>query len=254
MIKISIITVSHNSQATIEDTIKSIISQHYPHIEYIVVDGSSTDNSIEIVKSYGNKIAKVVSEPDLGIYDAMNKGIALATGDVIGFLNSDDFYADNFVIDRVVEAFSIEGVEASYADLDYVSYQNKHHIVREWRSGDYNPKKFYFGWMPPHPTFFALRSVYQKYGGYNLKLNSAADYELMLRLCLIHNVKTYYIPNVLVKMRMGGQSNRSLKNRIKANLQDRKAWSINNLSVPFYALILKPLRKIGQYRFRLFNF
>lgn len=248
MIKISIITVCHNSQATIEDTIKSIVSQHYPNIEYIIIDGSSSDNSLEIVKSYGDKISKVVSEPDLGIYDAMNKGIALATGDVIGFLNSDDFYADNFVIDRVVEAFSQDGVEATYADLDYVSYGNKHHIVREWRSGDYDVKKFYLGWMPPHPTFFALRSVYQKFGGYNLKLNSSADYELILRLCLLHKVKTYYIPNVLVKMRMGGQSNRSLKNRILANLQDRKAWSINGLKVPLYTLILKPLRKIGQYR------
>ncbi|MES2558821.1 MAG: glycosyltransferase family 2 protein [Bacteroidota bacterium] len=248
MIKISIITVCHNSQATIEDTINSIISQHYSNIEYIIIDGSSSDNSLEIVKSYGNKISKVVSEPDLGIYDAMNKGIALATGDVIGFLNSDDFYADNFVIDRIVEAFDQEGVEATYADLDYVSYSNKHHIVREWRSGDYDVKKFYFGWMPPHPTFFVLRSVYEKFGGYNLKLNSSADYELILRLCLLHKVKTYYIPNVLVKMRMGGQSNRSLKNRILANLQDRKAWSINGLKVPLYTLILKPLRKIGQYR------
>lgn len=249
MIKISIITVCYNSQATIDDTIKSVVSQQYPNIEYIVIDGESKDKSVAIAQSYGKRISHLISEPDLGIYDAMNKGIALATGDIIGFINSDDFYADNYVINRVAEAFEVSNADAVYGDLDYVSDYNKFHIIREWRSGLYNAKNFYSGWMPPHPTFFAKTEVYRKFGGYNIKLKSSADYELMLRMCVKHNVSAYYIPNVLVKMRMGGQSNRSFKNRIKANLEDRKAWSVNGLSHPWYTLLLKPLRKIFQFRF-----
>jgi glycosyltransferase involved in cell wall biosynthesis len=248
MIKVSIITACRNSQSTIEDTINSVVSQHYKNIEYIIVDGGSSDNTLQILQSYGSKISRYITESDKGVYDAMNKGIALATGDIIGFLNSDDFYADNFVINRVVESFSKNNVDAVYADLDYVSMHNKHHIVREWRSGEYNVRNFYYGWMPPHPTFFAKREIYQKTGGYNLTLKTSADYELMLRVCLLFKISVAYIPSVLVKMRMGGQSNRSIMNRIKANLEDRKAWKINGLRSYWFTILFKPLRKVFQYR------
>lgn len=245
--KISIITVLLDNVASLKDAIDSVLCQEYPKIEYIIIDGKSKDGSLKIVESYGNKIQKVISEADSGIYDALNKGIATATGDIIGFLHADDFYDNPHVIQTVVTAFTQE-VDAVYANIDYVHQFNKHKIVRKWRSGNYDRKKFYKGWMPPHPTFFVRREVYEKYGGYNTMLNYSADYELMLRLCLVHNINVKYIPKVLVKMRTGGQSNRSLKNRILANIQDRKAWSINKLKVPFFTRILKPLRKILQYR------
>ena len=246
--KVTIITVLLDNVFSLRDAIDSVLAQEYTDIEYIIIDGHSTDGSMTVVKSYGTQIHKVISEPDNGIYDALNKGIAMSTGDIVGFLHADDFYENTKVITRVVNAFK-EGVDAIYADIDYVQKFNKHKIVRKWRSGEYDARRFYTGWMPPHPTFFVRRVIYETYGGYNTTLNHSADYELMLRLCLVHHINVKYIPEVLVKMRTGGQSNRSLKNRILANLQDRKAWSINRLNVPFYTLLLKPLRKIIQYRF-----
>jgi len=247
-IKITIITVVLNNKKFITDAIESVLSQDYNHIEYIIIDGGSSDGSLDIIQVYKDKIAKIVSEPDKGIYDAMNKGINLATGDVIGFLNSDDFYADRNVISKIVAAFE-ENIDAVYADLDYVSNHNKDKVIRAWRSGAYHEKKFYSGWMPPHPTFFARKSVYQKFGGYNASIHSSADYELMLRFILKNKIKLSYIPEVLVKMRVGGQSNRSFTNRIKANFEDRKAWSVNSLTPKFYTFWLKPLQKITQFRF-----
>jgi glycosyltransferase len=178
----------------------------------------------------------------------MNKGISISTGEIIGFLNSDDFYANENVISKIVNGFN-DQIDAVYADLDYVSINNKNKILRAWRSGKYHDRKFYSGWMPPHPTFFVRKNIYQKYGGYNTTIRSSADYELMLRFILKHQIRLNYIPEVLVKMRVGGQSNRSFSNRIKANLEDRKAWSVNKLSPRFYTFWLKPLQKIFQFRF-----
>ena len=185
--KVSIITVSFNAEETISDTIKSVINQDYENIEYIIIDGASKDKTSSIVKSFGFKVAKFISEPDKGIYDAMNKGLALATGEIIGILNADDFYADSSIISKVVKRFQEEKVEGLYADLVYVKRNDTNKITRVWRSGDYSKGKFLKGWMPPHPTFFVKREVYEKYGNFNLDLPSAADYEIMLRFIHKHS-------------------------------------------------------------------
>lgn len=246
MLKVSIITITYNSGATLEDTLKSVLNQTYKNIEYIIVDGKSTDGTLTIIDAYKSNIAKVVSEKDKGLYDALNKGISLATGDVIGILHSDDFYTSNTVIEKVVQTLSENNSDAVYADLYYVDKNNTDNIFRKWKSGNYKHGMFVSGWMPPHPTFFAKRSCYKSFGSFNLNLVSAADYELMLRFIHKHKIKLAYLPEFIIKMRVGGKSNVSLKNRIRANNEDRKAWKINGLKPRFYTLYAKPLRKIIQ--------
>lgn len=243
--KISIITIAFNSQETIEDTIVSVINQTYKNIEYIIIDGGSTDSTLEIINRYKDKISLIVSEPDKGIYDAMNKGIEKASGELVGILNSDDFYANNEVISNISN--KIEDFDSIYADLVYVDRENTEKVIRYWKSGDYKPNAFLKGWMPPHPTFFLKKSIYNKFGTYNLALKSAADYELMLRMIHKEKISITYYPEVITKMRVGGQSNATLGNRLKANKEDRMAWEINNLNPKFYSLYLKPLRKINQF-------
>lgn len=243
--KISIITIAYNSEETIEDTIVSVINQSYKNIEYIIIDGGSTDGTLSIIEKYKDKITIVVSEPDKGIYDAMNKGVENATGELVGILNSDDFYANNDVISNIAK--NIGENDSIYADLVYVDRENPEKIIRYWKSGNYKPNAFIKGWMPPHPTFFLKKSIYNKFGNYNLTLKSAADYELMLRMIHKEKISITYFPEVITKMRVGGQSNASLNNRLKANKEDRMAWQINNLTPEFYSLYLKPLRKITQF-------
>ncbi|MBN8703615.1 MAG: glycosyltransferase [Bacteroidetes bacterium] len=245
--KVSIITVCYNSANTIESTIKSVIEQSYPEIEYILIDGLSKDGTLGIIEKYRNSIAKVISEKDSGIYDAINKGIDVATGDVIGILNSDDFYINNTVIADVVDALLNSNADSCYADLQYIDRLNINKIIRNWKSKNYYEGIFYTGWMPPHPTFFVKKACYEKYGKFNLKLKSAADYELMLRFLHKHHVSTTYLPKVLVKMRVGGMSNKTLMNRIAANREDRLAWKINGLKPGMFTLLFKPLSKIKQF-------
>lgn len=245
--KISIITISYNSAATIEDTILSVLSQDYDNIEYIIVDGGSKDNTMEIVNRHKNRIAVVVSEKDSGIYDAMNKGVLLATGDVIGILNSDDFYADAHVISDVASRFLTTSCDGLYADLEYVNRELSDKVVRSWKAGEYRSGKFLSGWMPPHPTFFVKRKFYSQHGLYRTVLKSAADYELMLRFIHKHGITLAYLDRVITKMRVGGQSNVSIKNRIHANLEDRLAWKMNGLRPKFFTLTRKPLSKIFQF-------
>lgn len=247
--KISIITVVFNGVETIEDCIKSIIGQTYPDIEHIIIDGGSTDGTLDVIKKYNGNIAKVVSEPDNGLYDAMNKGIKTATGDVIGILNSDDLYADNFVIENVVKYFSDTNADSCYGNLIYVDKDNTNKVVRYWNAGDYSRKRFRRGWMPPHPTFFARKSIYEKYGYMNLAFPLAADYELMLRFLYKYEVSTIYIPKVLVKMRAGGTSTPGLYT-VKAVIENYRAWKVNGLRPNPYTFILKPLSKILQYKSR----
>ena len=247
MKKISVITTTYNSASTIEDTIKSVIEQDYPAIEYIIVDGLSTDNTLEIVNKYKNKLSKIISEKDTGIYDALNKGINEATGDIIALLHSDDFFIDKNVISKVVKAFEENNTDSVYGNLYYVNKDNTTKIVRKWVSGNYKHGMFVNGWMPPHPAFFVKKICYEKHGVFNLNFKSAADYELMLRFLHKHKISTSYINEYLVKMRVGGKSNASVKNRIKANQEDRAAWSVNGLNPMFYTLMLKPLRKIIQF-------
>ena len=245
--KISIITVCYNSEKTIADCITSVVNQSYDNLEYIVIDGKSTDTTMEIIASFGDQIFKVVSEKDKGMYDAINKGIRMASGDIIGVLNSDDYYTDGLVIEDVMSKFNEANADALYADLNYVDQIDTNNVVRYWKSSDYKPNSFLSGWMPPHPTFFIRKEWYLKYGEYSLELVSAADYELMLRMVLKHGARLAYLPRVIVNMRVGGMSNSSLRNRLRANKEDRKAWEMNGLTPKYYTLIFKPLRKIIQY-------
>lgn len=248
MIKLSIITTVLNSAATIRDCIESVSNQSQA-VEHIIIDGGSTDGTFEIIEGYRPGIAKVVSEQDRGIYDGMNKGLRLATGDIVGLLNADDLYAGSDILTRVAKVFNEKHVDSCYGDLVYVHPLNTEKVIRYWGSGSYDVRQFYWGWMPPHPTFFVRRSVYEKYGLFNLDLGSAADYELMLRFLVKHGITTAYIPEILVRMRSGGISNISLKNRLIANQNDRRAWKVNGLKPYPWTLYFKPLRKVGQYIF-----
>lgn len=245
--KISIITVVFNGIGTLKTCLESVLGQSYPDVEYLVIDGGSTDGTVELVRSYGSRIAVFRSEPDNGIYDAMNKGLALATGDVVGILNADDVYAHSDVLRRVAEALEDSSVDATYGDLLYVAAQDLNAVQRYWKSGAYRPGAFRWGWMPPHPTFFVRRVCYQRWGGFDTRLRSAADYELMLRLIHRHGIRLRYIPEVLVRMRAGGVSNASWKNRLRANREDRLAWQFNDLRPYFFTLVLKPVRKVVQF-------
>ncbi len=243
---ISIITATYNSASTVRDTLESIARQSYPHIEHIIVDGLSKDNTLSIVKEYPH-VKKAVSEKDKGIYDAMNKGIGLANGEVIGILNSDDLYISESVIENVMNRFLDPAVEAVYGDLQYVKQDDLNKIVRYWKAGNYTRRSFYNGWMPPHPTFFVRRSVYDRLGLFHLDLKTAADYEIIIRFLLKNQIKTVYIPEVLVKMRTGGASNASFRQRIRANQEDYWAWRLNGLRPNPLTLFLKPIRKLNQY-------
>jgi len=207
----------------------------------------STDDTLKIAENYKSNISKLVSQKDKGLYDAINTGIELATGDIIGILHSDDFYIGSDVIEKYVNIFEKEKTDAVYADLYYVNKENTEKVVRKWKSGFYNKNSFLNGWMPPHPTFFVKKEIYDRYGKYNLDFKTAADYELMLRFIFKHQIKIAYLPEFTIKMRVGGKSNVTVKNRVNANLEDRKAWEINGLKPKFYTLYLKPLRKILQF-------
>ena len=245
--KLSIITACYNSESTVEDTIRSVLSQDYDNIEYIVVDGGSSDRTREIVERYKDRIQKIISEKDKGIYDALNKGIAVAGGEVIGFLHSDDIYANEKVISSIASVFKNKVTDSVYADLQYVDKNDTSKVIRYWRSGEYSHGIFKKGWMPPHPSFFLKKVCYEKFGSFDLRLRSAADYELMLRMLHRHKISTVYFPEVAVKMRTGGTSNVSLLNRIKANREDKLAWELNGMKPGPFTLLFKPLSKIGQY-------
>ena len=245
-LSVTIITATFNSASTLRDTLQSVGNQDYPHLEHLIVDGVSKDETLDIARSFGH-IQRIVSEPDKGLYDAMNKGIGLAQGDVIGILNSDDFYTHPQVIRKVAGTLESTGADMVYADLDYIHPVNTTKVLRHWKAGKYEQGMFLNGWMPPHPTLFVRRKVYEQYGCFNIDLRFSADYELMLRFIHRFGAKVSYIPEVTVKMRAGGVSNASLSNRLKANKEDRLAWEINGLQPHFYTRYLKPLSKIRQY-------
>lgn len=244
--KISIITAVYNNAETISHSISSIHRQTI-HPEHIIIDGLSSDGTIELIKTQKSRDAIFISEPDKGFYDAVNKGLKLATGDIIGILNADDFYAHDRVLEKVSGCMSEGAIDSCYGDLVYVDSADIRKIRRYWRSGAYSRNRFFYGWMPPHPTFFVRREVYERYGSFDLSLGTSSDYELMLRFLVKHSITAIYIPEVLVKMRMGGQSNASIKSRLAANNMDRKAWAINGLVPRPWTLWMKPLSKVGQY-------
>ncbi len=246
--KISIITITYNSQQTVEDTIKSVTSQDYPDIEYLIIDGKSRDATLSIANKYRNKISKIISEKDQGLYDALNKGIRHATGDVIGLLHSDDLYADEKVISKVAEKFKADPhLQGLYADLVFVNRNDLNKVMRTWKSGNYHEDAFLKGWMPPHPTFFVKRNCYEKFGNFNIKLKLSADYELMLRFIHKNKIKIAYLPETIVKMRMGGVSNVSFFVKLKANFEDKTAWRLNGIKPGTLTMFKKPLSKLGQY-------
>lgn len=245
--KISIITVAFNSVDTIKDTIESIISQDYSNIEYIIIDGGSKDGTVDLAKKYSKYIEYIISEPDNGIYDAMNKGIEVATGDIIGILNSDDFYPNSFILSNVASSFQKYHCDAVYGDLVYVKPDNVSKITRYWQAGEYSTSRIKNGWMLPHPTFFVRKDVYSRYGLYDTGLKSAADYQMILKLLYKYNIAVYYMPMILVNMRLGGESNRSFWNRIKANKEDSLAWTKNQLDKPMFIRLKKPLQKLRQF-------
>ena len=243
--RVSVITVVYNNRDTIADAIESVCAQRGAEIELIVVDGASTDGTRDVLARYASKISLLVSEPDRGIYDALNKGISLATGDVIGFLHSDDVLADNEAIARVAVQFADASVDAVYGDLVYVRKDDPSRIVRTWTAGSYTPSRIARGWMPPHPTFYARRSVYERLGKFDTSFRIAADYDCMLRF-LKAGIRVAYIPHLQVRMRVGGASNKSLANIIKKSSEDFRALRRNNVGA-VVALLCKNLRKVPQF-------
>jgi glycosyltransferase involved in cell wall biosynthesis len=244
-LKISLITVSFNAESTIARCIESAISQNFKNIEYIIIDGASTDKTVEIINRYKSHISVLVSETDKGIYHAMNKGIKLATGDIIGMLNADDYFNDDTILSSVALAFNQQNTNIIYGDLDYVNAKGK--AIRKWRSGQYKQGMFNWGWMPPHPTFYCKRELFEQFGYYSLKYGTAADYELMLRFMHLNRVPAFYLKKVMINMIIGGKSNKNLSSRVKGLYFDFKAMRANGILFPFATLTSKPLRKIIQY-------
>lgn len=245
-IKISIVTVVFNRAYCIDDAILSLQSQTYPDIQHIVIDGGSKDGTLEILRSRLGSNAVLVSEPDDGIYDALNKGLNIATGEVIGFLHSDDLFSDSEVLADVVKAFCGPNIDAVYGDLQYVSKVNKDKVIRHWVAGKYSRFRLKLGWMPPHPAFFLRRSVIQCWGGFDTKFRISADYDAILRYFAQGAIRSAYIPRVLVKMRVGGESNRSIGKIWQKSCEDYRALKNNSVG-GLATLILKNLTKIGQF-------
>ena len=246
--KISIITATYNSQAYISDCIKSVNNQTYKNIEHIIIDGASNDNTLEIINSTPNRITKVISESDKGIYDAMNKGIKAASGDIVGILNSDDFFATDDVIENIVKAFSKDTtLEGVYTNLYYVNKDNPNKIVRHWVSNSFKKRSFFKGWHPPHPTLYLRREVYEKYGNFNLDFPLSADFELMLRFFEKYNIKTKYLPITIIRMRLGGATSKNWENVRKQNIQCIKAFRTNGFKPPLLYPVYRLLPKLLQF-------
>ncbi len=243
--KISIITATYNVDKTLEYAIKSVLSQTYTDIEYIIIDGNSSDNTIDIISKYKNNIDISVSEPDDGIYDALNKGIKAATGDVIGFLHADDVFYDENSIAVIAQAFT-DKIDAVYGDLIYVKNADINSVIRYWKGKPYSNKLLKSGWMPAHPTFFVRRKVYENIGLYDLNYKISADYDFILRFFNSERYNVEYIPNVITRMRVGGKSNADIKNIIRKSKEDYKALKNNKIG-GIRVLLMKNFSKISQF-------
>lgn len=243
--KISIITAVYNRVDYILEAVRSVQSQTWADVEHIIIDGASTDGTKQVLNTCLNSQTLLVSEPDKGIYDALNKGLLCASGDVIGLMHSDDFFADEQVLAWVANAFTNTGLDAVYGDLDYVARDDPSRVIRRWRSGEYDSRKLARGWMPPHPTLFLRRSVIDQWGGYDTRYQIAADYDAILRYFGQGRICAAYIPHVLVKMRIGGESNRNLARIWRKTLEDYTALRRNGVG-GVGALILKNVGKLGQ--------
>jgi glycosyltransferase involved in cell wall biosynthesis len=245
--KISIITVAHNSAVTIRDTIESVLTQVYPQIEHIVIDGASQDATPEIVRSYGARIARFISEPDRGIYDAMNKGLALATGDVVGFLNSDDMLVDPGSIETIAAGFDSTDIDAVYGDIVMVDPVQLDLVRRYWRPGTYQPGSCARGWMAPHPSLYVRRPLLQASGGFNTEYRLQSDFDLELRLFERMGMRTKYLPRTLVRMRMGGTTTGSFRNILRGNLEAAKSAQRNGFPGGWRFIASKIVSRLPQY-------
>lgn len=244
--KVSIVTVCFNSAGTIEDTIRSVREQEYEQIEHVIVDGGSTDGTIDVVKKYNGRIKKFISEPDEGIYDAMNKGLRLVQGDVVAFLNADDVYTSQSVISEIVGALQAGNADGVYGDLAYVGSKNNRRIVRYWRAGEYRAGAFRSGWVPPHPTFFCRTALYREFGGFNPACRIAGDFELMLRFIEKHKIRVRYVPKPFVYMRAGGRGN-TLRGILQGNREIIQAFHRNDMAFPPGFFFTKFFRKAPQF-------
>ena len=245
--KVSIITATYNSSKNISTAISSISNQDYSNIEWIVIDGNSSDKTVELIKNNFKGDLKLISEKDAGIYDALNKGVQTATGNIIGFVHSDDFLASENILSKISSIFNNEDVDGIYGDLKYVDKEDTSKVIRYWKSQSFKPELLGKGWMPAHPTLFLRKEVYQKYGLFNLDYKIAADYDFLLRIFRDKSLKFYYLPEVITKMRLGGASNSSIKNMLKKSGEDYQALKKNNIKNPLKALILKNLSKVSQF-------
>lgn len=244
--KISIITAVYNSKNTIGCAINSIQSQKFQDVEHIIQDGCSTDGSLAIINGILNKSSRVYSEKDSGIYDAINRGICRSSGDVVGIMHSDDFFAHDRVLGMIADALSNDRIDGVYGDLQYVGSDDTGRVVRHWKSGDYSLSKLRRGWMPPHPTLYVRRDIFERWGLYDTSFRIAADYDAMLRYLVKGQIKLAYIPEVLVKMRVGGESNRSLERILLKSREDLRALRRNGVG-GFGTLAMKNISKIGQF-------
>lgn len=258
-LRISIITVCFNSRLTICDTIRSVYSQTYSNIEHVIIDGSSTDDTLEIIRKAPNRIAKIISEPDRGIYDAMNKGIVATTGDIIGFLHSDNIFASKQTLNNIVNAYDSSKVEFGkqidvvYGDLVFVDEQNTNKVIRYWKGRVFNPKLLKRGWMPAHPTVFMRREVYEKHGLFNNNLKCASDYDYILRVFRDQTLTISYLPEVITKMRMGGVSTGTIKDLINKKKEDYWVLKNNQMKFPLWILLAKNVSKIPQLMFKKYK-
>ena len=247
--KVSIITAVYNSEKTIDTCMDSVLNQTYPDIEYIIVDGGSNSETLRKLNAAAEKYPniKLSSEPDKGIYDALNKGVVKATGDIVGFVHSDDFLADTSIIGAIVEAFKTQGVDGVYGDLHYVALENTNKVIRNWISQPFSYKLLKSGWMPAHPTLYLKKNVYSKYGKFDLNFKIAADYDFILRIFKQTDLNFSYLPKTIVKMRVGGASNKSLKNILQKSKEDYRAIKTNQTG-NWLTILLKNVSKIKQFR------
>lgn len=246
--KISIITVTYNSSETIADCIKSVYNQTYSDIEHIIIDGNSKDNTLKIINSIPNRISKIISEPDLGIYDAMNKGLKLATGEVVGILNSDDFFYDYSIIAKIVNTFSLKNCDCLFGDIVYVNRKDTAKIIRYWKSSVMPKHGFSYGWHPAHPSFYVKKEIYQEYGYFKIKYQFSADFELMLRLLHKNLISYSYLAIPMVRMRLGGKTSKNLNNVYLGNKECVHAFKDNNIKISILYLFFRFLMKIKQFR------
>ena len=245
--RISLVTATFNSSKTIRTTLESVANQSWPNIEHIIIDGGSSDNTLSIVNEFQH-VSKVISEKDKGIYDAMNKGINNASGKVIGFLNSDDWFANDFVIDEIARNFEGTNIDAVYGDLEFVKNEDDNNPRRMWISEEYKDNFFSKGWVPPHPTFYAKLSVYKKFGLFNANLKFAADFDIMCRFIAKEKIYTKYLPGTKVKMRLGGATTKNLRNIIKGNIEIYNSLKKNNVQISKLFFFKKILMKLTQFK------